>query len=114
MSGNQKAGTPLKVKVLARSCVGLCLLGIVNHTMFAQIEQSSAPGPNTIALSKSLTPDVDEPARLFGRVLCGACDRDPIDGARHVHGIDIWTEISAADGSACECVHSFLVMRAVC
>jgi hypothetical protein len=38
----------------------------------------------------------------------------PIDRARHVHGIDIWTEISAGYGLACECVRSFLVMRAVC
>ena len=58
MSGNQKAGKPLKIKVFAHSCVGLCLLGIVNHTMFAQTKQSSAPGPNTVASSKTLTRDI--------------------------------------------------------
>ena len=44
--------------------------------------------------------DVYETPRLRGPVTGAARARDPINGAQHVHRIDIWPKISAGDGAA--------------
>jgi hypothetical protein len=48
----------------------------------------------------ALNEDVHESPGLCRPIVCAARARDPIDGAKHVHWIDIWPKISASDGAA--------------
>lgn len=52
--------------------------------------------------------DVDETPRLRGPIVCVARAGDSIDGAQHVHWVDIWPKISACDGAGRERMGSFL------
>jgi pimeloyl-ACP methyl ester carboxylesterase len=95
-SGKQKAGNQLKRNFFARSCVGLCLLGVVNHTMSAQADQASAPVPNTVAPSKALTRDtvagyIDANQKIV--TTRGIEEKKPVK----INGIEQWLSIRGRD-----------------
>src|SRR3984885_9890963 len=84
------------MKFVVRSYAFLCLLGVVNHTMFAQTDQASAPAPNTVAPSKTLTRDtvagyIDANQKIV--TAHGIEERIPVK----INGIDQWLSIRGRD-----------------